>query len=744
MTSSRPIKHHQKKFCVLSSRTLNLFKVQSIVMSKNMLDVIDATSHDHLHCPKQSRTRCHQCHEAPTKSTNLMRFTLKKPARGQVTMEVTRVNFSRALPLIKDTLSWCDFIALDVEFTGLGASRTNQLDTPSRRYQMARETAEEFPPCQVGLAMFGRGDTDDDKREWQAVVANVYVCQRAVFGGGRGRYPKVDRMWMMQASSVEFLRKSGFDFGKWLGEGVDWLRGDGEVEMRRVLEEDVLVAGGKGRRKGKGGLSEDDGVFVGEVEGRVRKWFKGKDKQLVLKEARSRVRKALVYDMVGGKFPTVTAERMDFGFDDTCVCLQKCSSVKEAKRKSLESREKDREDFIERRMKKHVGFRAVIDAIIESRKPVLVHNCLLDLTKIVANFISPLPPTLPEFKTLVASKFPTLFDTKYMSTSLSFKVPWLGAALRSATGSSLIEQFLMLQKHKKVAEIGVTQFPLVSQDDAYSTDLYTEYPEDQNAKENGKDSRNAHDAGYDAFATGRLFLQFLSIMGHENEIDFKAEDIQKLANKVALTGCGGYTYLGLAPQSVEPNEYMNRNDVLVVDGISPEKEGERLDHRRYEQVTKELLKGTKFIYDRRIIETGLILLVLTVKNKKEHAEGKDKDLQEKDTPGPAPVEDTGGETQTREEVSPAAIGHELNGRAIEIQPVPSPETEQNGTKGIDTACEGQGQEKTDHQSEKWLAKVFANGKSLGLSVEKYKDVMAKDPSERKRAEVRERKRRRLV
>jgi hypothetical protein len=65
-----------------------------------------------------------------------------------------------------------------------------------------------------------------------------------------------------------------------------------------------------------------------------------------------------------------------------------------------------------------IGLRRVIDAIAESKVPVVGHNCFLDLAHIHAKFIGPLPMNVCDFALSLESAFGTVFDTKQAISTL--------------------------------------------------------------------------------------------------------------------------------------------------------------------------------------------------------------------------------------------------------------------------------------------------------------------------------------
>lgn len=67
-----------------------------------------------------------------------------------------------------------------------------------------------------------------------------------------------------------------------------------------------------------------------------------------------------------------------------------------------------------------VGFRRVVDAISQSKKPVCGHNAALDLCHIYSLFVGPLPDSFDQFAShSLPQLFPCIFDTKYIATRLS-------------------------------------------------------------------------------------------------------------------------------------------------------------------------------------------------------------------------------------------------------------------------------------------------------------------------------------
>jgi len=68
------------------------------------------------------------------------------------------------------------------------------------------------------------------------------------------------------------------------------------------------------------------------------------------------------------------------------------------------------------------NFCKVIDMMKEARKPLVVHCGLFDIALMFEHFICDLPEKLSDFKRLLSKYFPTIIDTKYIASSIPFRV----------------------------------------------------------------------------------------------------------------------------------------------------------------------------------------------------------------------------------------------------------------------------------------------------------------------------------
>ena len=74
-------------------------------------------------------------------------------------MNVDCKNFSDAAAKFEKALSSCDFVAVDLEFSGLyGDDAPGPADTIAQRYAKHAAAVRQFGVVQVGLCLFSAGD----------------------------------------------------------------------------------------------------------------------------------------------------------------------------------------------------------------------------------------------------------------------------------------------------------------------------------------------------------------------------------------------------------------------------------------------------------------------------------------------------------------------------------------------------------------------------------------------------------
>ncbi|KAG2228303.1 hypothetical protein INT45_011095 [Circinella minor] len=378
-------------------------------------------------------------------------------------MEIPRQQFQSKLPIIKEAIDECDFIAIDTELSGLhrpGGSK--RLDTLANRYTEYKEATERFLIIQFGMCTF---TWDEKGGRYMAKPFNFYIFPTSMTGK-----IQPNRIFMTQAQAFDFLAKQSFDFNRWVYQGIPYLTVTEEkeyiAEAERKLNDDLPEIR----------IDEKEKQFVENAKEKIKKWVEDPKESLdpdgVNIDTRNAYQRRLIYQEVRKSFPNLTAEGRS-GF----------IRVVKFNEKQRKKRIKEQQSRIKKDCEDAVGFRKVIDMISASRKVVVGHNMLLDICHVISQFIQPLPEDVQEFKKLANQIFPHMIDTKY----LTLTSPDLQVEIGSGTALENLRFETNQEKFKN---------PYV--------DMSIEFPRYLHDKE--------HEAGYDAYITGLVLLKLHSYL----------------------------------------------------------------------------------------------------------------------------------------------------------------------------------------------------------------------------------------
>ncbi|KAL6059436.1 poly(A)-specific ribonuclease PNLDC1 isoform X2 [Balamuthia mandrillaris] len=461
-------------------------------------------------------------------------------------MEVTKENFKQALPEVVAAIRECDFVALDTEFTGLSLSKsldTSVIDTKEEQYQKLKQTAENFVVTQYGLSTFRYSS---EEKRFVAKTWNFYIFPRP--------FEYVDRRFRCQASSLEFLSCHGFDFNKWIHGGVPFLRSAVADKLKpRLLEQIQKMEERNQQRReereaARSGLqpsntasnsvvltSERDITFRNGIVEQIEEWLKqGHDQPLILTASNSFLRR-VVYELIANNYPDlfVASLKSEEGSPQQWDKLQ-VTFVSEEERLLKE------EQQIRELIDKHetaVGFTTVIRAIIEAAKPIVGHNLLLDLLYTYDLFIDGLPSDLATFKKELHKLFPVILDTKHLA-NVHPKFTSSPASASSSTTSTLRQEaggmLFLSTALGDLFEATLKKKP--GEEDEGSVEVvheegFTRYAFAAASSEGGEEQHFAHEAGYDAFMTGAVFVRLLAmILGQEKLLleQNEEEEVERL------------------------------------------------------------------------------------------------------------------------------------------------------------------------------------------------------------------------
>ncbi|XP_054635744.1 poly(A)-specific ribonuclease PARN isoform X2 [Dunckerocampus dactyliophorus] len=450
-------------------------------------------------------------------------------------MEVTRRCFKDCLNLVYTAIEEADFLAIDGEFSGISdgpsvSALTNGLDTPEERYTKLKKHSMDFLLFQFGLCTF---KYDQEESKYITKTFNFYVFPKPF------NRSSPDIKFICQSSSIDFLASQGFDFNKVFCHGIPYLNQEEEAHLREQTEERrSQQANGVGTpsfispscSKGPAHIPDEHKDFISRVVEKVETLFSSTEKTVNLEPCTGFQRK-LIYQTLNWKFPKgLHVETVETDKKERFIQVTK---VDEEERKRREQQKVERE---QEELNDAVGFSRVIHAISKSSKLVVGHNMLLDVMHTIHQFYCPLPEELQDFKEVTMCVFPRLLDTKLMASTQPFK------DLISNTSLAELEKQLNDSPFKAPETEAAEGFP------SYNT-----------AKE------QLHEAGYDAYITGRCFISMANFLGSfltppKAYVSARSKLIEPFYNKLFLMRIIDIPYLNITGPDLQPK----RDNVLYV------------------------------------------------------------------------------------------------------------------------------------------------------------------------------------
>lgn len=407
-------------------------------------------------------------------------------------VQITKENFAEVLPLVKDALEQCQFYSFDCEMTGLrlGQHREEMLDDLENRYQKTLAGAQQFLVTQFGLSAF---IWEDGK--YQAKTYNFYV-----FPDTSGNQ---DRMFLSQASALQFLAKNNFDFNKFVYQGIPYMPLDGTHRRSGPQRQAPAVTQDP---QAPGLISEEDQDMMEDVTGKITQWLRtpAPTLHLPLVNQGQRSLQLSAANKYGQDYPEaatfIVQELQSNG--QTMVTLTRATPDEVQKHRQA-SHQLPRSSKVDNR----AGFSIVLQYMRDSGKPAVGHNIQYDLAFMLHSFAGPLPSQWGQYKQVVHKWFPGgVYDTKYLSrhhlqelfpsTSLLDLYEKLMGAETDRAVRTFLEQWATSGLPGS-GQPSLWALPAVNHAEGYE-----EYRGVKHA---------CHEAGYDAFMTGAVFARLLRL-----------------------------------------------------------------------------------------------------------------------------------------------------------------------------------------------------------------------------------------
>ncbi|KAG6518751.1 hypothetical protein ZIOFF_022232 [Zingiber officinale] len=314
-------------------------------------------------------------------------FSIDAPGGGSVAVkQVTRSNFNTALEGLRACVEESDFVAVDLQMTGVTSAPWRdsfKFDRSDVRYLKLKDPAEKFAVVQFGVCPFR---WDSSKGSF-AHPHNFYIFpwkELPLHG------PPDDFLW--QATPIDFLAKYQFDFNACIYEGAFLNQ---VLRILLYIQCCLSIIPLKDKSQSVHLLIPGISYLSREQEGEA------------LRDLYSEYLEGLANSFCNFEEP------VDIPIARTSAILFSERMKNKLHKDVLEDLRKN----TEKRIKSSVGFLHVVDLFASAGKLIVGHNCLLDLAHIYNKFFGPLPSSLTEFVQAVHEKFPHTVDTKHLLNS---------------------------------------------------------------------------------------------------------------------------------------------------------------------------------------------------------------------------------------------------------------------------------------------------------------------------------------
>ncbi|KAL3734593.1 hypothetical protein ACJRO7_023875 [Eucalyptus globulus] len=312
---------------------------------------------------------------------------------------VTRSNFEPALESLREHVRAADYVAIDLEMTGVTSAPW--------RESFEFDSAEKFAVVQFGVCPFR---WDPQELCFIAHPHNFYTRQELSFDDPAAYE------FLCQPASVDFLAKYQFDFNMCTWEGISYLSREQENELLRHLEESSCSWNKHKEFRDVPLISIADVLFSERIKNRIKEWHV---ELLHERNCERQTRPALALSGFTAHQHRLIQQVMRNHFEDivyVCVNVQNaCPTIACDENRRGE----------ELKIHSAVGFRHVIDLLSSEQKLIVGHNCFLDVAHIYRKFFGELPFSAEEFVASANKHLPYIIDTEVLLNSSDILKYWM-------------------------------------------------------------------------------------------------------------------------------------------------------------------------------------------------------------------------------------------------------------------------------------------------------------------------------
>lgn len=443
-------------------------------------------------------------------------------------MEVTNENFSKAFEILSAEIESADFIAIDGEFSGLSTIKQwgSGYETIEEKYEKIRVGSSKMLLIQYGISLF---TWKEDMNRYEAMPFTFYIFPRPYKKYGN------DVKFSSQSSSIDFLAHQGFDFNKLFHKGISFMSRFNEEKAKEAIEKEMAFYMEKEQHhqqnltkpadksgESKVFIPKDQREFIDDVVKKMADFMNDGEPQSIDLSPCSPFQRKLIYEKLEELYPL--GLYLEAATNESNQKFIRGHKTMAGYKKNLEEKYQKEMELLE----EAIGFTKTMRLISKSKKPIIGHNMMLDLFLSITNFFGEPPINLRDFKEVIVNLFSVVIDTKYIASTPPLQVIVSGTSLET-----LIENI----DEERLPKVDVVISEKLKEEKEY-TNKY-------------------HQAGYDAYSTGLIFLSMAkclhSLKGQPSEhINLSSNLLDCYINRVFLMGLRDINCVDIAKEDILP------------------------------------------------------------------------------------------------------------------------------------------------------------------------------------------------
>ncbi|KAL4476151.1 hypothetical protein ABPG74_009884 [Tetrahymena malaccensis] len=427
-------------------------------------------------------------------------------------MDIDRNNFKDNYQKIIQLIQSCDFISFDCEFSGLSTERFQKIrkyDSDEDIYQKLKHSVQNYHLLQIGLCIYTFCKV---QKKYIAYPYNIYL--NPVYTTSSESIKKQ----IIQLECFNFMAKNGLDFNKLYSSGLSYIK---------LAQKEKILENSKYKQSYGIALSKANRDALEAIVKQVQECDKDSNAKEITIECKSQyICSKILKKQIGQDIHSCENVCVEKGQTNTQLIIKKkkpAFNQNFKNKQALEGEDQENnnngteetknddgdDDSNPSRTSSEIdllGFSLIVEAIINSKRPIIGHYMGYDLFYFYDHFIDSLPNNFIEFVEKVNKYFPYIIDTKVLARKLQNKCKKLPLHLEGLY-RAVAKDEKCLKKHHNT--------------------ILTDDPQFSKYSKEGQ----LHEAGFDSYITGASFIGMCYFQKFEQEKESQLKDVPQRTKK---------------------------------------------------------------------------------------------------------------------------------------------------------------------------------------------------------------------